>query len=186
MNISCVVRCFLHTLITNGSEKFAIFSKRGRSLGCEERTSFMSLCSIEEYSENVSRAAVRVLDMLDRLESRTAPLYEKQRGHARSQYRGIVRIREVTDDVEVTDFDEIEECMVWGRSVSQSGISFIYPGSHEWQKIFVGIEVPGRGLTWMRAEAVRGRQVSDEDFWEYGVRFLGRADSWSDSSDAND
>ena len=136
----------------------------------------MQLRSIEEYSETDSRAAVRVLDMLDRLESRTALVYEKQRGHSRSCYRGIVRIREACEGVEITDFNELDECMVWGRSVSQSGLSFIYPGQREWQKIFVGIEVPGRGPTWLRAETVRSRQVTDEEFWEYGVRFLGRAD----------
>ncbi len=135
----------------------------------------MPLCSIEEYSENISRAAVRVLDMLDRLESRTATVYEKQRRHARSDFRGIIRIREVVDESEITDFDELDECLVWGRSVSQSGLSFIYPESRDWHTIFVGIEVPGRGQTWMRAEIVRSRQVTDEDFWEFGVRFLGRA-----------
>ncbi|WP_166823697.1 hypothetical protein [Thalassoroseus pseudoceratinae] len=135
----------------------------------------MPLSSIEEYSENISRAAVRALDVLDRLETRTGAVYEQQRSHTRSCYRGIIRIREAINTDDITDFDELEECMVWGRSVSQSGLSFIYPEQRQWQSIFVGIEVPGRGPTWMRAETVRCRQVTDEDFWEYGVRFLGRA-----------
>ncbi|MCA9019249.1 MAG: hypothetical protein KDA74_03845 [Planctomycetaceae bacterium] len=85
----------------------------------------MSLINLEQYTEKQNRAISRVLDTLDRLEKRMNIHYSDKRAHERKDFRGIVWIS-------VPDQDYVEEggvntIKVWSRSISQSGLSFIYP-----------------------------------------------------------
>ena len=130
----------------------------------------MSLISPEQYNDKQNRAINRVLDTLDRLEARTSAHYSEKRSHERKDFRGLIwlSIADVNQE-----FDRATT-KVWSRSISQSGLSFIYPMRIYETQIRVGVPVGPDQVTWFRAEIVRHREVEEEHFWEYGVRFLGK------------
>ncbi len=130
----------------------------------------MSLISLEQYSEKQNRAINRVLDTLDRLDARTSAHYSEKRAHERKAFRGLVWLS-IPDGTQ--EFDQAMT-KVWSRSISQSGLSFIYPMRIYETQIRVGVPVGADQVTWFRAEIVRQKEVEEEHFWEYGVRFLGK------------
>lgn len=129
----------------------------------------MSLISLDQYTEKQNRAINRVLDTLDRIEQRTDSHFSDKRAHERKQFRGLVWIS-IPDGSQ--EFDQART-QVWSRSISQSGLSFIYPMRIYESQIQVGVPV-GAQVTWFRAEIVRQKEIQEEHFWEYGVRFLGK------------
>ncbi|MFH1301622.1 MAG: PilZ domain-containing protein [Planctomycetota bacterium] len=132
----------------------------------------MSLISLEQYTEKQNRAISRVLDLLDRIEKRTNVHYSEKRSHERKDFRGIVWIS--IPDKNSAEDAEVDTIKVWSRSISQSGLSFIYPLPIRQTTIHVGVPVQGNQVTWFRSEVVRRKEVQEEHFWEYGVRFLGK------------
>lgn len=133
----------------------------------------MCLLKLEQYSDKQKRAMKRVLDSLDSLEKRMNNHYSGQRAHERKDYRGIVWISVPNDDPTIgSSFNSVQ---VWSRSISQSGISFIYPFPIYQSTILVGIPVSSDQTTWFRSEIVRQREFEEEQFWEYGVKFVGKA-----------
>lgn len=130
----------------------------------------MSLVSLEQYTDKQNRSINRVLDTLDRIEQRTNVHYSEKRSHERKDFRGLVWI----STPEGTEEGEFSTTKVWSRSISQSGLSFIYPQRIYETQIRVGVPVSNEQITWFRAEIVRHKEVMDEEFWEYGVRFLGK------------
>lgn len=132
----------------------------------------MSLISLEQYTEKQNRAISRVLDLLDRVEKRTNIHYSDKRSHERKDFRGIVWIS--MPDENAGDENQAETIKVWSRSISQSGLSFIYPMPIYQTTILVGVPVQGNQVTWFRSEIVRQKEVQEEHFWEYGVKFLGK------------
>ena len=132
----------------------------------------MSLINLEQYSEKQNRAISRVLDTLDRLDKRMSIHYSNKRAHERKDFRGIVWI--TVPDEEFAEEGTVNTIKVWSRSISQSGLSFIYPFPIYQKTIHVGIPVQGDQVTWFRAEVVRQKEIEEEQFWEYGVRFLGK------------
>jgi len=130
----------------------------------------MSLVSLEQYTDKQNRSINRVLDTLDRIEQRTNVHYSEKRSHERKDFRGLVWI----SIPEGTEEGEFSTTKVWSRSISQSGLSFIYPQRIYETQIRVGVPVSNDQVTWFRAEIVRHKEVMDEEFWEYGVRFLGK------------
>lgn len=130
----------------------------------------MSLVSLEQYTDKQNRSINRVLDTLDRIEQRTNVHYSEKRSHERKDFRGLVWI----SIPEGTEEGEFSTTKVWSRSISQSGLSFIYPQRIYETQIRVGVPVSNEQITWFRAEIVRHKEVMDEEFWEYGVRFLGK------------
>lgn len=135
----------------------------------------MSYLSTENYSETQKRSAQRVLDSLDQLESRLQGHYAGKRRHSRVKFRGVAKICFRGPDQAVLDPATSELCVVHARSLSQSGLSFIYPGRIEEKSVLVGMELQSSELTWFVAEIVRQKEVPGEGFWEYGVKFLQRA-----------
>ncbi len=135
----------------------------------------MSLISLEQYTEKQNRAISRVLDTLDRIEKRTNDHFSEKRSHERKDFRGIVWIC-ISDDDSSED-DAINTIKVWSRSISQSGLSFIYPSPIYQPTIHVGVPVQGDQVTWFRSEIVRQREIQEEHFWEYGVRFRGKVNT---------
>ncbi|QDT93203.1 hypothetical protein [Gimesia algae] len=131
----------------------------------------MSLINLDQYTVKQNRAVLRVLDSLDRMDQRTGLHYSEKRAHERKDFRGIVWISlpdsDVADDQETT-------IKVWSRSISQSGLSFIYPFPIYRNSIMVGVPVQDTHVAWFRSEIVRQKEIQEEQFWEFGVRFLGK------------
>lgn len=135
----------------------------------------MPLLSLDAYTEKQNRAAQRVLDTLDRLESRTDTVYRDERRHERRQFRGTAEVRLPDRDGQIDPLNPVT-CRVWARCISQGGLSFIHPDRLKAQKCLVGIELPDGRQAWFQADIVRAREVPGEEFWEYGVAFRGRAE----------
>ena len=132
----------------------------------------MSLINLEQYSVKQNRAITRVLDTLDRIDQRTGVHYSNKRSHERKDFRGVVWIS--LPDSDAADDQESTTIKVWSRSISQSGLSFIYPFPIYRNNILVGVPVQGSQVTWFRSEIVRQKEIQEEQFWEFGVRFLGK------------
>lgn len=133
----------------------------------------MSLINLEQYSEKQNRAISRILDSLDRLDKRMTLHYSNVRAHERKDFRGIVWISVPQED-ELGSEESTETIKVWSRSISQSGLSFICPFPIHRDEIHVGVPVQGDHVTWFRSQIVRRKEIAEEQFWEHGVRFLGK------------
>ena len=127
----------------------------------------MSALSVEQYSEVQQRTAIRVLDLLDRMDARLDGQYAQARKHARRPFRGTVPVRP-------TGGGPADEFRVWTRSISASGLAFICPESLAGAELEVGVPVGPDRAVWFHAEVVRCREVNGERFWEHGVAFRGR------------
>lgn len=135
----------------------------------------MPYLSTDDYSDSQKRSAARVLESLDQLESRLHGHYAGKRRHSRVKFRGIATLCFRGPDQATIDPATSESCVVHARSLSQSGLSFIYPGRIEEKSVLVGMELHSSELTWFMSEIVRQKEVPGEGFWEYGVKFLQRA-----------
>jgi hypothetical protein len=131
--------------------------------------------SLENYNERQNRSAHRVLDTLDQLDTRLSTHYSGKRRHTRVQYRGVGTVCFPNPDVSILDPSSAGAFSVHIRSLSQSGLSFIYPGEIPERNVLVGLDQAGRTKTWFAAEIVRVKAIEEEGFWEYGVKFLRRA-----------
>ena len=129
------------------------------------RTDYLS---VEHYSEKQRRVVQRLLDALAKNDHRLNDHYSQIRTHERKRGKNLLFVRIPHPHEEPTTFS------VHMRDISSSGTSFIYPGELDTRSILVGIPIPGREPTWFQAEVVRCKQIIDEDFWDYGVRFRGR------------
>lgn len=136
-------------------------------------TQKMSILELEEYSDKQKRAMARVLDTLDRIDKRTVSHYSNKRAHERKVYRGIVLVSFPNEDQTAEEI--VKSVKVCSRSISQSGLSFVYPFRIFQNEILVGVPVSNDQTTWFRSEIVRQKEIQEEQFWEYGVKFLGKA-----------
>ncbi len=136
-------------------------------------TRLTSILDLEAYSDKQKRAMRRVLDTLDRIDKRTVSHYSDKRAHERKVYRGIAWISFPNEDPLAED--DVKSVKVCSRSISQSGLSFVYPFPIFQTNILVGIPVSNDQTTWFRSEIVRRKDFQEEQFWEYGVKFLGKA-----------
>lgn len=128
--------------------------------------------SVENYSDRQRRSVQRVLDLLARNDHRFSDHYTPVRKHQRQHCHNLLTIR-----VPGLLADESAEFSVYMRDISPRGTSFVYPGMLDMTEIQIGIPIPGRDMTWFRGEVVRCKQVMEEDFWEYGVKFTQRLDA---------
>ena len=127
--------------------------------------------NVSDYSSRQKRSADRVLESLDAMANRLGSHYAHVRDHERKQMRGQAVIRFQNPSAE----GEFHEFVVYVHNVSSGGICFIYPGEVEQKEILVGLKLnDGPPSLWFQGEVVRVRQISEEDFWEFGVAFRGR------------
>ena len=135
----------------------------------------LSLVSLDQYCDKQKRAAARVLDSLDQLDARLASHYASKRRHNRIPYRGEAILCFPSPDQPILNPNSEDACRVHVRSLSQSGLAFIYPGVIAQSTMLIGLHLPNSETTWFSAEVVRQREIEQEEFWEYGVKFLQRA-----------
>ena len=136
--------------------------------GLARRTRFLDSA---DYTQRQKRAAQRVLDILDKADGRQEDAYQSHRKHKRHWFRGVVTVCIPHAALGLNTADTFR---VWARSISQGGLSFVYPYKIEETKIVVGITIPQGGKSWFFGEIVRVREIRDEGFWEYGVAFRDR------------
>lgn len=133
------------------------------------------MTGIEAYSEVQQRAARRILDSLDRSESRLEEHYSRLRAHPRSSFRGTAMVCIPDPDQPVLRPGDGRSTTVWARSISSAGLSLISPEQIYAKILLVGLEIPGSTTRWFNSEVVRERKIPEETFWEYGVAFRGVA-----------
>jgi hypothetical protein len=128
----------------------------------------MSLVALDQYIPSQHLAAGNALDMMDRLGDH----YSKQRKHLRRDFRGLATLYVPSSLNPDLDSVPTNSCTVWARSLSESGLSFIYPGRMPSKQVVIGLDLSNGSQTLFRASIVRTRQVPGTDFWEYGVMTL--------------
>ncbi|QDT63185.1 PilZ domain-containing protein [Calycomorphotria hydatis] len=132
----------------------------------------MPVISATDYSEKQQRSAQRTLEMLDRMDSRMEEHYATIRKHHRREFRGqAILCLPPTEDNPLP-----VKARVWTRSISESGLSFICPAHITDDKIIIGLDLPNGKVSWLHAEIRRRKEIPNEQFWEYGVAFRGRAE----------
>ena len=124
--------------------------------------------SVENYSDRQTKTAMRILDTLDRSESRLIDHYTQIRHHKRASCRKVIHIRIPVPGGQPEAFS------VYMRDVSASGAGFIYPGEIQTSEVMVGIPIPGKDDTWFQGKIVRCKEFMQEGFWDFGVKFTGR------------
>lgn len=124
--------------------------------------------SVQNYSEKQKREVFRLLDSLAKSENRLGEHYSLLRSHPRQRCQNILHLRLPAPSGEQVVVS------AYMRDVSPGGTSFIYPGELDCHKIYVGIPIPGRDETWFQGEIVRRKQIMDQQFWDYGVKFKQR------------
>ncbi len=128
------------------------------------------------HAEKQNRAALRVLDALDRCDQRLQHHYEMKRSHKRNACRTQITVIAPigrTDGVPAADARRLTG---WVRELSQGGLSFILDEKLPQGRILVGIGPDQAHPTWLEVEIVRAREVQDH-FWEYGGAFRRRSET---------
>jgi hypothetical protein len=125
------------------------------------------------YTDRQNRTLQRVLDDLDRCDERLALHYGRLRDHERRSYRALIWI--VVPPNSTTEDDQPPVASpAWARNISCGGLSFVHLEQLRETKLLVCLNPTDAARNWQHAEIVRSRRTQDE-FWEYGVRFQGRA-----------
>ncbi len=129
----------------------------------------------ETVSDRRHKAAQRVLDALDRWSERLEGRNSQKREHPRKPFRSTITIH--LPEMEEADGRKIqaEVFQAWARNISCGGVSFIFHEQIKRKAFAIGLANGNGTKMWFLGEVTRARQVH-EGFWEYGVRFLGRAD----------
>jgi hypothetical protein len=127
---------------------------------------------LSAYTEQQNRTVQRVLDDLDRWDERLAQHYRRQRDHERKSYRALVTV--LLPQESATATNQPTTFQAWARNISRGGLSFVHLQRLRQNKILICLNPAHGADNWMNAEIVRARPIQEE-FWEYGVRFLGRA-----------
>jgi len=127
-----------------------------------------SYLSVEKYSDRQQRLVRRLMESLTKSDSRLSEHYSHKRTHQRQRCHNVVLLRIPRPN------DTPIELSAYMRDISAGGTSFVYPGDLEMRTIIVGIPIPGKETSWFEGEVVRCKQIMDEEFWDYGVRFRER------------
>lgn len=121
------------------------------------------------------RRVNEVLDILDRWSERMQGHQTQKRQHVRYVYRSRMTLYLPGSESLAGECQESTSVDVWCRNLSQGGLCFIYRKQLLANKVIVCLDPDQEGTHWFHGEIVRSRQVHNE-FWEYGVKFAGRAE----------
>lgn len=134
----------------------------------------MTVANASCYTPKQARAALRVMDTLDKWDERVGGVYAAQRKHTRNSYRALITIIVPPEFGSSDAASEPVRIQVWARNISQGGLSFIYPGKLSMKSVTLSVNSSSQTPTWFHADVVRAREVQDQ-FWEHGVAFRERA-----------
>ncbi|MFH1304671.1 MAG: PilZ domain-containing protein, partial [Planctomycetota bacterium] len=127
------------------------------------------------YTSRQQQLLVKALNILSLVEERARRLYADRRAHQRIDFQGLIVVSIPEGYSKTIEIYSGEMVTVLGRSISQSGISLVCPDHIPQEEIFVKLPLCEPIHTWFSSRIVRRRKILD-DFWEYGVQFLGRID----------
>lgn len=128
----------------------------------------------ETFDAREERLAAEVIEMLDRWSDRLDGHHGQRREHSRRQFRARVAIYVPESNSMAGECAEATTVRVWARNISQGGLGFVYRGQLHADQLIVCLDPDTAGVHWVHAVVVRARQVH-HDFWDYGVKFMGRA-----------
>ncbi len=123
-------------------------------------------------TDNRRAEAQAVIDILNRWDARMNGHITQKRSHERIPYAGRLCLFPFSRHGTV-DADR-QGLTVWARNVSPKGIAFVHKGHIDWRRVLFCLDPDSGEATWMHAEIVRSRKVHN-DFWDYGARFIRRA-----------
>ena len=121
------------------------------------------------------KEAIDVLSILDRWSGRLDGHCSQKRQISRRPFRSRITIYIPGADSLAGESAEAANFQAWGRNLSQTGLGFVYKGQIKSENLIICLDPDATGSHWFNAELVRSRQVHN-DFWEYGVKFIGRAE----------
>jgi len=134
-----------------------------------------SYTDYHHYTPRQKQLLTQALKMLALIEERAKRLYADQRAHQRIDYQGLVVVSIPQKFSQAIEIYAGEMVTMPGRSLSKSGISLVCSDLIQQEEIFVKLPLNSPIHTWFSSKIVRKRKIID-DFWEYGVQFLGRVD----------
>ena len=94
----------------------------------------------------------------------------ERRRHPRVKFRRLITLR-IPDDPEAQASDDSEECQVHARTLSNGGISFVYPSELSKKDLQIALDLLDGSVLWFDAEIVRSRPLEDGTGWEFGAAF---------------
>ena len=107
--------------------------------------------------------------LLDRVESRPSVRDNaNRRRHERRHYRATAVLLPIGGSLP-------EARVVWTRSLSEGGMSVVATERVAVDRVTLGLRA-GTQFRWMTAQVVRRRELPEQGFWEYGLKFTGRAE----------
>ena len=93
------------------------------------------------------------------------------RKHERSEVRGVVHVCIPSPGQTVLDLEGPGAFRALIGDVSSGGLSFIHPAELKVDHVIVGVRLSEDDIKWFHAEIMRSREITEADFWEYGVAF---------------
>ena len=116
----------------------------------------------------------RVLDMLDWWSDRFTGHFVQKREHPRRRFRANISVYPQEEEGTVGESRESTGFTVRTRNISGGGICFLYEEQIKGTELLLCLDPELGGSQWYKGTIVRKRPVHD-GYWEYGVRFTGRA-----------
>lgn len=131
----------------------------------------MSFLNVADYSERQNRALQRILDQMDRCNTRTEQHYSRLRKFERRPYRGPVSVFLPSPEQLDPPLNGHGCFTAWSYSLSQGGMGFVTPNQVDDHTVVVGVHLPNGTIRWFRGDIVRRREIPGEEFFDYGVAF---------------
>jgi hypothetical protein len=120
------------------------------------------------------RAAEEVLQILARWDEKMRGRQTQKRSQERCAYRARMLVFHHEIKPRPGQSADGAPISVWARNVSALGAGFIFKGQIPANRVVLCLDPDAGAKTWLLVEIVRRRQVHN-DFWDYGVKFVGRA-----------
>ncbi|MDA0284323.1 MAG: PilZ domain-containing protein [Planctomycetota bacterium] len=126
--------------------------------------------------QSISKKALEVLDMLDRWDERLQEHLDTKRNRPRSKFRRRVMISLSESNSQDHEGSRAASPQIEGisRNLSQAGMALISQHVIKELNVTICLNPDEGGNQTLRGEKVSTRQVQN-DFWEYGIRFVKQA-----------
>lgn len=130
---------------------------------------------IKTDNKSLDHQAMDVLSILNRWSDRLEGHHSQKRETGRQPFRSPITIHIPGTENLPGECAEKNNFEAWARNISQSGLGFIYKGQIKASKLTICLNPKAEDECWFNVEIVRSRQVHN-DFWEYGVKFIDKAE----------
>jgi hypothetical protein len=131
----------------------------------------MNIPQVSDYTDRLNRSVTRILETFERSSTRLDQQYGRTRKHERKPFRGLLSLFVPTEDRQQPPFDGSGCLTCWCHSLSSGGVGLILPGALQTTDVFVGVHLPNKAIRWFRGDIVRCKEIPEESFYDYGIRF---------------